>query len=44
VPPISETTQARWERGDVEPKLSAILESDLLRAVFLAELNRKVAA
>lgn len=41
---VSETTVARWERGDVEPKVSAILSSDRLRAAFLAELNRKVAA
>lgn len=40
----SETTIARWERGDVEPKVSAILGSEVLRAAFLAELNRKVAA
>ncbi len=40
----SETTIARWERGDVEPKVSTILASDVLRVAFLAELNRKAAA
>lgn len=39
---VSECTVARWERGDVEPKVSAILASRLLRMPFVEELVGRV--